>query len=177
MEEVLWVKCVISRPVSALVRWVALWAGFKTDFLCTLITSSLNYHCCLFFHQNNSAGLLCNECKSGFFYLTSSNPQGCTNCVCMGISSNCSSTMDYRTQVVVIIWFFFLMLLVIPERLEEVVKNWTMISKSSFSSIDSSLTSSTIIFCHRERLTLVFGVWYQQLVFRALFNFLKFPSW
>lgn len=105
MVEVVWVKCVISHPVSALVRWVAFWVGFKTDFLCRLITLPLNYHCCLIFHQNNSAGLLCNECKSGFFYLTSSNPQGCTNCVCMGISSNCSSRMDYRTQVVVIINF------------------------------------------------------------------------
>lgn len=106
MVEAAWVKCVISHPVSALARWVALWASFKTDFLCTLFVSSLtyNYHCCLIFHQNNSAGLLCNECKSGFFYLTSSNPQGCTNCVCMGISSNCSSSVDYTTQVVVLMY-------------------------------------------------------------------------
>ncbi|KAJ7365718.1 hypothetical protein OS493_002434 [Desmophyllum pertusum] len=48
--------------------------------------------------KNNSAGLLCEKCKSGYFYLTSSNSEGCTNCVCMGISSNCSSTTHYRKQ-------------------------------------------------------------------------------
>lgn len=53
------------------------------------------------FYQNNSAGLLCDECKSGHFYLTSNNPEGCTNCVCMGITANCSSTTRYRKQVII----------------------------------------------------------------------------
>lgn len=55
----------------------------------------------LSFYQNNSAGLLCDECKSGYFYLTSNNPEGCTNCVCMGITANCSSTTRYRKQVII----------------------------------------------------------------------------
>ncbi|XP_078373908.1 laminin subunit alpha-like [Oculina patagonica] len=63
---------------------------------------SLNADCNEFTHQcpckNNSAGLLCDECKSGYFYLTSNNPEGCTNCVCMGITSNCSSTTYHHKQ-------------------------------------------------------------------------------
>ena len=63
----------------------------------SLVPFSINYLSS--FYQNNSAGLLCNECERGFFFLTSINPEGCTNCVCMGITANCSSTMHYQTQV------------------------------------------------------------------------------
>ncbi|XP_068694373.1 laminin subunit beta-1-like isoform X2 [Montipora foliosa] len=60
--------------------------------------------------KNNSAGLLCDLCKSGFFYLTDSNPKGCTNCVCMGITANCSSTTLYRKQKEVDLAFWSLAL-------------------------------------------------------------------
>ncbi|KAK2550366.1 Laminin-like protein epi-1 [Acropora cervicornis] len=48
--------------------------------------------------KNNSAGLLCDQCKNGFFYLAGSNPKGCTSCVCMGITENCTSTRQFRKQ-------------------------------------------------------------------------------
>ena len=56
--------------------------------------------CFVFAFQNNSAGLLCDQCKNGFFYLAGSNPKGCTSCVCMGITENCTSTKQFRKQVV-----------------------------------------------------------------------------
>ena len=63
------------------------------------------------FLQNNSAGLLCERCKNGYFYLTSSNPEGCTNCVCMGINTNCSSTRHYRKKVKERHWLWLSMML------------------------------------------------------------------
>jgi len=54
----------------------------------------------VFSFQNNSAGLLCDQCKNGFFYLAGSNPKGCTSCVCMGITENCTSTKQFRKQVI-----------------------------------------------------------------------------
>lgn len=72
----------------------AIWHSYTLGYLFAINGFIVLFSC----HQNNSAGLLCNQCESGFFYLTSSNPEGCTNCVCMGISANCSSSQKYRKE-------------------------------------------------------------------------------
>ncbi|XP_077116592.1 basement membrane-specific heparan sulfate proteoglycan core protein isoform X4 [Ranitomeya variabilis] len=45
------------------------------------------------------SGKLCNECKSGTFYLSDKNPDGCLKCFCMGVSRDCSSSYWNRDQV------------------------------------------------------------------------------
>ncbi|XP_071118584.1 laminin subunit beta-1-like [Haliotis cracherodii] len=40
----------------------------------------------------NAEGLLCNQCKAGSFYLHGNNTKGCLDCVCTGITSQCSSS-------------------------------------------------------------------------------------
>ncbi|CAJ0956021.1 unnamed protein product [Ranitomeya imitator] len=44
-------------------------------------------------------GKLCNECKSGTFYLSDKNPDGCLKCFCMGVTRDCSSSYWNRDQV------------------------------------------------------------------------------
>ncbi|XP_044138378.1 basement membrane-specific heparan sulfate proteoglycan core protein isoform X4 [Bufo gargarizans] len=45
------------------------------------------------------SGRLCNECKSGTFYLNEKNPNGCLKCFCMGVTRECSSSYWNRDQV------------------------------------------------------------------------------
>ncbi|XP_075696695.1 basement membrane-specific heparan sulfate proteoglycan core protein [Rhinoderma darwinii] len=45
------------------------------------------------------SGTLCNECKSGTFYLSGKNPDGCLKCFCMGVTRACSSSYWNRDQV------------------------------------------------------------------------------
>ncbi|XP_056400171.1 basement membrane-specific heparan sulfate proteoglycan core protein isoform X3 [Hyla sarda] len=45
------------------------------------------------------SGKLCNECKSGTFYLSDKNPEGCLKCFCMGVTRECSSSYWNRDQV------------------------------------------------------------------------------
>ncbi|XP_072282815.1 basement membrane-specific heparan sulfate proteoglycan core protein, partial [Pyxicephalus adspersus] len=45
------------------------------------------------------SGRLCNECKSGTFYLNEQNPEGCLKCFCMGVTRQCSSSYWNRDQV------------------------------------------------------------------------------
>ncbi|XP_073426230.1 basement membrane-specific heparan sulfate proteoglycan core protein isoform X4 [Dendrobates tinctorius] len=45
------------------------------------------------------SGKLCNECKSGTFYLSDKNPDGCLKCFCMGVTRDCSSSYWNRDQV------------------------------------------------------------------------------
>ncbi|XP_046574379.1 LOW QUALITY PROTEIN: laminin-like protein epi-1 [Haliotis rubra] len=40
----------------------------------------------------NAEGLLCNQCKAGSFYLHGNNTKGCLDCICTGITSQCSSS-------------------------------------------------------------------------------------
>ncbi|KAK3731434.1 hypothetical protein QZH41_013619, partial [Actinostola sp. cb2023] len=48
--------------------------------------------------KNNSMSMTCNQCRPGSFYLYQPNPKGCTDCICMGITSNCTSTARYAYQ-------------------------------------------------------------------------------
>ncbi|XP_071516712.1 basement membrane-specific heparan sulfate proteoglycan core protein-like isoform X3 [Panulirus ornatus] len=41
----------------------------------------------------------CDACQPGFFHLTSENPDGCLQCWCSGVSSQCYSSNYYRTQL------------------------------------------------------------------------------
>lgn len=41
-------------------------------------------------------GYLCDQCLAGSFNL---NPNGCTNCFCMGVTENCTSSTYYRNSV------------------------------------------------------------------------------
>ncbi|XP_069802948.1 basement membrane-specific heparan sulfate proteoglycan core protein isoform X4 [Dendropsophus ebraccatus] len=45
------------------------------------------------------SGNLCNECKTGTFYLSDKNPEGCLKCFCMGVTRECSSSYWNRDQV------------------------------------------------------------------------------
>ncbi|KAG8431338.1 hypothetical protein GDO86_019022 [Hymenochirus boettgeri] len=49
--------------------------------------------------KTHVAGTLCNECKSGTFYLSERNPDGCLKCFCMGVTKQCSSSYWNRDQV------------------------------------------------------------------------------
>ena len=44
-------------------------------------------------------GNKCSECKNGTFNLADQNQYGCTECMCSGITENCTSTSLYRSQV------------------------------------------------------------------------------
>eukprot|EP00794_Sanderia_malayensis_P009566 gene9566-10555_t len=43
----------------------------------------------------NTIGKTCDTCSSTSFYLSALHQTGCLECVCMGITSNCSSSQDY----------------------------------------------------------------------------------
>ncbi|KAG2459685.1 PGBM protein, partial [Polypterus senegalus] len=47
----------------------------------------------------NAVGVLCDECKTGFFHLSKDDPDGCTPCFCMGITRQCTSSLWSRDQV------------------------------------------------------------------------------
>ncbi|KAM3922273.1 basement membrane-specific heparan sulfate proteoglycan core protein isoform 4-T4 [Leptodactylus fuscus] len=49
--------------------------------------------------KSHVSGKLCNECKSGTFYLSDKNPDGCLKCFCMGVTRECSSSYWNRDQV------------------------------------------------------------------------------
>ncbi|XP_071488640.1 laminin subunit alpha-1-like [Diadema antillarum] len=51
--------------------------------------------------KNNTEGLLCDTCMAGTFYNSEGHPQGCLDCVCMGITSQCDSTQWRSVQYVV----------------------------------------------------------------------------
>ncbi|XP_025082607.1 basement membrane-specific heparan sulfate proteoglycan core protein-like isoform X8 [Pomacea canaliculata] len=44
-------------------------------------------------------GLRCSACRDGYFYLDESNQQGCLNCFCMGITTQCSSSTYSRDVI------------------------------------------------------------------------------
>nr|XP_033778769.1 basement membrane-specific heparan sulfate proteoglycan core protein isoform X4 [Geotrypetes seraphini] len=47
----------------------------------------------------NVVGNRCDECKSGAFYLSDKNPEGCLKCFCMGVTKQCASSYWNRDQV------------------------------------------------------------------------------
>ncbi|XP_063292891.1 basement membrane-specific heparan sulfate proteoglycan core protein isoform X6 [Pelobates fuscus] len=49
--------------------------------------------------KSHVSGERCNECKSGTFYLSEENADGCLKCFCMGITRQCSSSYWNRDQV------------------------------------------------------------------------------
>ncbi|CAG9863069.1 unnamed protein product [Phyllotreta striolata] len=49
--------------------------------------------------KNLVDGPTCNQCKANTFHLSSSNQFGCVSCFCMGVSTQCSGSNWYRTQV------------------------------------------------------------------------------
>ncbi|KAM4543486.1 laminin subunit alpha-1 [Fundulus diaphanus] len=48
----------------------------------------------------NVIGVHCDACKPGFYHLQHSNPLGCTDCFCFGVSDVCESSDWSTTQVV-----------------------------------------------------------------------------
>ncbi|XP_048583639.1 laminin-like protein epi-1 [Nematostella vectensis] len=48
--------------------------------------------------KNNTVNLLCDRCDADSFYLTKSNPIGCLDCICSGITTNCRSTTQFVYQ-------------------------------------------------------------------------------
>ncbi|KAM9630106.1 basement membrane-specific heparan sulfate proteoglycan core protein isoform 9-T9 [Morphnus guianensis] len=47
----------------------------------------------------NVRGRLCDACAAGTFHLSASNPEGCLQCFCMGVSRHCASSAWSRHQV------------------------------------------------------------------------------
>ncbi|XP_054464444.1 basement membrane-specific heparan sulfate proteoglycan core protein isoform X3 [Anoplopoma fimbria] len=47
----------------------------------------------------NVEGSSCSTCKSGTFYLSQENKDGCLSCFCMGVTQQCSSSTHYRDLV------------------------------------------------------------------------------
>ncbi len=41
--------------------------------------------------KENVQGVRCDQCKSGHFALSESNPRGCLRCFCNGVSRECDS--------------------------------------------------------------------------------------
>ncbi|XP_034731621.1 basement membrane-specific heparan sulfate proteoglycan core protein isoform X13 [Etheostoma cragini] len=66
----------------------------KCDNRGTISSSSSPCSC-----KNNVAGTVCDECKSGFFHLSETNPEGCLRCFCMGVTKQCASSTWNRDQV------------------------------------------------------------------------------
>nr|XP_039259403.1 basement membrane-specific heparan sulfate proteoglycan core protein-like isoform X1 [Styela clava] len=50
--------------------------------------------------KRNVEGERCGTCKPGTFHLEQSNPYGCTECFCMGITRQCTGSNWYRYKVV-----------------------------------------------------------------------------
>ncbi|XP_064610527.1 LOW QUALITY PROTEIN: basement membrane-specific heparan sulfate proteoglycan core protein-like [Liolophura sinensis] len=44
-------------------------------------------------------GTRCTTCKDGYFHLSQSNPQGCLECFCMGVTDRCSSSNYFRDTI------------------------------------------------------------------------------
>ncbi|XP_041479561.1 basement membrane-specific heparan sulfate proteoglycan core protein-like [Lytechinus variegatus] len=49
--------------------------------------------------KDNTEGVLCDQCQVGTFNLAPDHQYGCIRCFCMGITSDCDSTTQYRSQV------------------------------------------------------------------------------
>uniref|UniRef100_W5M174 Heparan sulfate proteoglycan 2 n=1 Tax=Lepisosteus oculatus TaxID=7918 RepID=W5M174_LEPOC len=60
-----------------------------------VVTSSSRLCTC----KPNVIGAFCDECKIGTFHLTQANPEGCLQCFCMGVTSQCASSSWSRDQV------------------------------------------------------------------------------
>lgn len=49
--------------------------------------------------QANVEGAHCDKCKAGFYNLDQSNPNGCSECFCFGVTKLCCSATWGLTQV------------------------------------------------------------------------------
>ncbi|XP_022090462.1 basement membrane-specific heparan sulfate proteoglycan core protein-like isoform X3 [Acanthaster planci] len=49
--------------------------------------------------KDNVRGEECDRCQPYTFYLNGDTPDGCISCFCMGVTRDCSSTTQYRSQV------------------------------------------------------------------------------
>ncbi|XP_071805292.1 basement membrane-specific heparan sulfate proteoglycan core protein-like isoform X3 [Asterias amurensis] len=49
--------------------------------------------------KDNVHGEECDRCQPFTFHLNSNTPDGCVSCFCMGVTRDCSSTTQYRSQV------------------------------------------------------------------------------
>ena len=49
--------------------------------------------------QEHVTGVECNECKRGYYGLRQDNPAGCSQCYCMGHSTECTFSNYYVDQV------------------------------------------------------------------------------
>lgn len=43
----------------------------------------------------------CDKCKTGYFNLQSTNPNGCEKCFCSGVSSICKAATNLKTTRVI----------------------------------------------------------------------------
>ena len=79
--------------------WTFVYSMFM--FLKALLSCSpLDCVCvCVCVFQENVMGAHCDLCKQGFFNLQGSNPEGCTECFCFGVSGVCESSTWSTSQV------------------------------------------------------------------------------
>lgn len=54
--------------------------------------------------QPNVVGQRCDQCRPGTYNLDSTNPLGCTECFCAGVTRSCSASRLYRQQIPAIIF-------------------------------------------------------------------------
>lgn len=52
-----------------------------------------------FTSQANVIGQRCDQCRQGSYNLDSTNPLGCTECFCSGVTRSCSASHLYRQQI------------------------------------------------------------------------------
>ncbi|MFT7813885.1 laminin subunit alpha-1-like [Arapaima gigas] len=79
--------------------------GYRDFPLCTRCTcnmeGSLNINpCAECICKENVMGANCDLCKRGYYNLQGSNPEGCTECFCFGVSDVCESISWTTTQLV-----------------------------------------------------------------------------
>ncbi|XP_035271308.1 laminin subunit alpha-1 [Anguilla anguilla] len=79
--------------------------GYRDFPLCTRCNCSLDGSvnvdpCAACVCKENVMGGDCDLCKQGFYNLQGSNPEGCTECFCFGVSDVCESTLWSTVQVV-----------------------------------------------------------------------------
>lgn len=56
------------------------------------------------YFQANVVGQRCDQCRQGTYNLDATNPFGCTECFCSGVTRSCSASRFYRQQIPAIIF-------------------------------------------------------------------------
>ena len=78
---------------------IILLASWDIFLLLICINNDHNHLLLCSVSQDNVQGMTCNMCKPGTFYLSARSIYGCLECVCMGITDQCTSS-TWGTEIV-----------------------------------------------------------------------------